>query len=259
MSEAPYLPEGPPESWVVEREKPRRLRWLLGLLAFALATALLLTVLTRSLLPDRTSWGSGILLGGGYVLTCEHVVRDGRHITVYWDGSAYSAELVVDSQERDLALLNVEELEANGIHWNAWRTLGSGDLVAAVGYPAGQSQPVTMVGDVLRVGAAALTPADAWLDDLVFVQGAYERGMSGAPLVNLWGELVGVVSGSILESEGVGVGFAVSANTARRWLASAAPQLQLSQTESASQASVSRATDAAREVVVRLQVAVWRR
>lgn len=259
MSEAPHLPEGPPETWVVEAEKPRRFRWLLGTLAFALATALLLTVLTRSLLPDRTSWGSGVLLGEDYVLTCEHVVRDGRDITVYWDGASYSAELVTDSQDLDLALLKVEGLQADGIRWNAWRTLGSGDLVTAVGYPAGNPQPVTMVGDVLRIGAAALTPEDAWLEDLVFVQGAYERGMSGAPLVNRWGELVGVVSGSILETEGVGVGFAVSANTARRWLASAAPRVSLPQTDTAPQGGVSQAADAARDAVVRLQVAIWGR
>ncbi len=254
MRERREVPPSVPDFINVEEEHPRQLRWLLGLLALGLAAALLITALTRMLSPAGTSWGSGQLVGGGYVLTCEHVVRGGVAVTVHWDGRAYAAEVVATSVQWDLALLEVEGVYGGGLPWRQWRVLGPGDTVVAVGYPAGSSRPVTVVGEILRVGASAMVPGDVRLDDLVMVHGAYEGGMSGAPLVNAWGEVVGVVSGSLAEGSAAGVGLAVSADSARRWLAAIAPQVSLPTGDAAERLQISQVAATAWEAAVRVQV-----
>ncbi len=258
MSKPQQLPGGVPDFADVEEERPRRLRWLLGLLALGLAVAMLATGVTRLLLPGRVSWGSGVILGGGYVLTCEHVVRDGVSFTVHWEGRAYEAEVVASSPPRDLALLEAEGVDGAGIAWSRWRVLGPGDMVLAVGYPAGTPRPATVVGEILQVGASAVAPGDVWLEDLVLVHGAYEGGMSGAPLVNMWGEVVGVVSGSLTEEGPAGVGLAVSADSARRWLAGAAPEVTLREGDVEDRLEISRVADVTRGAVVRLEVTLGR-
>ncbi len=254
MSNLGQLPNGVPDFTSIEEERPRRFRLALGFLALALAAALLVAALTRVLSPGNVLWGSGILVGDGFVLTCEHVVRDATKITVHWQDRAYGAQVIASSPLRDLALLESKELEGEGVRWTRWRLLGPGDMVVAVGYPAGNAKPVPVVGEVLQVGGSAWLPSDARLDDLVFVHGGYEGGMSGAPLFNVWGEVMGVVSGSFEEGDGAGVGLAVSADTARRWLAAVAPQVTLQEGQLRARLDISQVADAAREVVVRLEV-----
>jgi len=254
VSEHEYRPDGMTEPVELERERPRRVRWTLGFLALGLALALLLTVLLRMAMPGRVSWGSGVLLGDGYVLTGEHVIEGGRSYTVHWEGTTYQAELVEASRSQDLALLEVDGLEADGVSWTGWRTLGPGDLVVAVGYPAGQPQALSVTGEVLRVGERVRTPGDVVLSDVVLVYGAYEGGMSGAPVVNMWGELVGLVSGTLSGGDEGAVGLAISAASARRWLAEVAPDIVLLDEQMGDQVGLSQAAEAARDAVVRVEV-----
>ncbi len=254
MNEYEYFPSGTQEPVELERQRPRSVRWAFGFLAFGLALAVLLAVLLRIVLPGRVSWGSGVLLGNGYVLTCEHVIEEGRSYTVHWEGNTYKAQLVEASRSQDLALLEVDGLEAEGLSWTRGRSLGPGDVVVAVGYPAGQPQALSVSGEVLRVGEQVRTPGDVELRDVVLVYGAYEGGMSGAPLVNMWGELVGLVSGTLSGGETGRVGLAVSATSARRWLARVAPDIVLPEDQAGERLSLAQAADVARESVVRVEV-----
>ncbi|MFO8034094.1 MAG: serine protease [Candidatus Bipolaricaulota bacterium] len=254
MTESEHYPRRAPDFAEVEEEQPRRLRWLLWLLALGVAAAMLVTAITRMLLPGSISWGSGLILGDGYVLTCEHVVQNGETFTVYWDGRAYEAEVIETSRSEDLALLEVEELDGEGLPWSRWRVLGPGDVVVAVGYPAGSPRSVSISGEVLRVGASAMVPGDVRLENVVLVHGAYEGGMSGAPVVNMWGEVVGLVSGTLAEGNGAGIGLAVSADAARRWLAGIAPEVDLGEGETGERLELSQVANATGEVAVRLEV-----
>lgn len=258
MNDPEQLPSGMPDFVDIEEERPRRLRWVLGFLALALAVAVLVTALTRVLMPRQVSWGTGFLLGGGYVLTCEHVVRDGSRIAVHWEGRVYEAEVVASSGAHDLALLKGEALGAEGLPWNRWKALGPGDIVVAVGYPAGSAQPVTVVGEVLWAGTDVLNSKARSLENLLQVHGAYQGGMSGAPVLNVWGEVVGVVSGSVDQERGMGVGLAVPGFSAYRWLASTGVDLTLEEAGGEERLGISGATDSARAALVRLEVPVRR-
>ncbi len=139
-------------------------------------------------------WGSGVLIStDGHVLTCAHVVEHGGEITVRRRGSTQVAEILAVDRERDLAVLKIA---ANGLACLALSPSSSPDPdVQAVGYAmtacsmwgkfAGREQPdAETVAPVPAPGGKGRLRLDGPLNPC----------MTGAPLVNAKGDLVGLVN-----------------------------------------------------------------
>jgi putative serine protease PepD len=155
------------------------------------------------------SQGSGSYLGGGRVLTAAHVVQSNAAVVVYFENQRIGSALIVrrDTQ-RDLALLSISGLEGLGARPLEWRdsgTLREGDELLALGYPEGLpfSVKVGVVSGLRTVGATDLIQTDASLNP----------GMSGGPVLDASGRLVGVTDFGYLGA--VGLNFAVASSTAR--------------------------------------------
>jgi S1-C subfamily serine protease len=153
----------------------------------------------------ETPWGTGsaFYIGGGEWITAAHVVFGSETVTLYVGGAQLTAEVLGSHISSDIAVLRAETSVA-ALEWGVAPELAS--PVAVIGYPLGADTPSVTQGNVSRlfeVEGVSVVQTDA----------AINPGNSGGPVVDECGQVVGVVSARLSESEGIG--FAVAATEAQ--------------------------------------------
>jgi serine protease Do len=181
---------------------------------------------TRPRVMERPvqNMGSGFVVSpDGYIVTNEHVVSNASQITVAWpDGSTLEAERVGADPATDLALLKVSPAEPLPyLSWSNELRPIVGEWVIALGNPFGLFQaadPSVTVGVVSAVDRDLHSQRDGRIyRDMIQTDAAINRGNSGGPLVNAFGEVIGVNTAIISETGGsIGLGFAVPSSKATR-------------------------------------------
>lgn len=164
--------------------------------------------------------GSGVVVvDRGTILTSLHVVAGaGRIRVVFADGLESDARIVGQQPENDLAVLQAEtvpdDLAAAAVRPRA--DLRAGEHVVAVGFPFGIGPSVT-AGVVSGLKRQYRSPTgERVLSDLIQFDAAVNPGSSGGPLLNAFGEVVGIVTAMLDPGGGgfAGIGFAVPIETA---------------------------------------------
>ncbi|MGK2879600.1 MAG: S1C family serine protease [Mycobacterium sp.] len=167
--------------------------------------------------------GTGVVIGGGQVLTNFHVVQGADAITATVGGSSYPAVLLGFDRQHDIALI---ELQGGGGVPSA--SLGDsspvaiGDPVVAIGNHDGTNGSyVRSLGEVTELGRDlavedAFTGNQELLTDLIGVAADVRAGDSGGALVNADGEVIGVITAATVtfRMDPAGAGYAIPINTA---------------------------------------------
>ena len=160
--------------------------------------------------------GSGVVVTpDGYILTNNHVIDSADDIRVeFTDGRSFKAKLVGADKPSDLALLKVEATNLPTVAVGNSDQVQVGDVVLAVGNPLGIGQTVTM--GIISAKGRSTGSGDGSYEDFLQTDAPINHGNSGGALVNLKGELVGINSQIVSQSDGnIGIGFAIPANMAR--------------------------------------------
>jgi S1-C subfamily serine protease len=138
--------------------------------------------------------GSGVIVDAqhGYVLTANHVVAQAATVQVMTkDGRRLDAKLVGRDPGTDVAVLRVQGAQSlKTIPMGDSDRLDVGDFVIAVGNPFGLGQTVTS-GIVSALGRTGI--GEQGYEDFIQTDAAINPGNSGGALVNLRGELIGLV------------------------------------------------------------------
>ncbi len=171
----------------------------------------------------ESSLGSGVIVSGdGLIVTNHHVINGASEIKVVLsDRREFAAELILDDERTDLAVLRVDTEGAvlPSIPLRDSDDVEVGDLVLAIGNPFGVGQTVTS-GIV-----SALARTQVGIGDFSFfiqTDAAINPGNSGGALVTLDGQLLGINTAIYSRSGGsVGIGFAIPANMVRTVIDSA--------------------------------------
>jgi S1-C subfamily serine protease len=174
----------------------------------------------------QSSLGSGVVVGAdGYVLTNNHVVtgeqqrvslRDLNITVSLGDKRDVPAAVIGVDPATDLALLKIDAKNLPTIPWGDSSKLRIAEWVLAIGNPYQLNSTVTL-GIVSAVSRTNL--GISAYEDFVQTDAAINPGNSGGALVNARGELVGINTVIFSQSGGYqGIGFAVSANLAKRVL-----------------------------------------
>src|SRR5713101_6511910 len=165
---------------------------------------------------QQRALGSGVIVTtDGYILTNNHVVDGADEIKVeIADDRSFSAKLVGTDKASDLALLKVNASNLHAIALGNSEAVKVGDVVLAVGNPLGVGQTVTM--GIISAKGRSTSVGDGGYEDFLQTDAPINHGNSGGALVNTKGELVGINSQILSNSDGnIGIGFAIPANMAR--------------------------------------------
>jgi len=164
--------------------------------------------------------GAGVIIDeNAQILTSLHVVRDALEIHVlFMDGTRSTAQIVTTQPENDIALLKADQPPpqfAPAVMGNP-NALNIGDDVFAVGSPFGLTASES-AGIVSGLNRIYHPNKDLRLEKMIQFDAAVNPGNSGGPLVNRYGEVVGIVTGLLNPTDQnffVGIGFAVPIDAA---------------------------------------------
>jgi len=165
--------------------------------------------------------GSGFIYdlnGQDIIITNYHVVDGGTNITVtFQDGNAYSAKVLGSDIYSDLAVLstNAPQSELVPLNITSSTELQVGDEVIAIGSPYGLAGSMT-TGIVSALGRTITEDTTNGYDiaDIIQTSTAINPGNSGGPLLDAQGQVVGITTAIVSDSQGLG--FAIPSDTILR-------------------------------------------
>jgi serine protease Do len=163
--------------------------------------------------------GSGVILTpDGYIVTNDHVVDGATQIRVTLnDRRVFTAKLIGVDKLNDLAVIKIDAHDLTSVPWGDSTKVKPGETVLAFGNPFGNF-PFTVTRGII----SGLDRPNPYRDDPrkpgAFIQtdAAINPGNSGGPLVNAYGEVIGIntfiISGS---GSFAGAGFAIPSQIAQ--------------------------------------------
>ncbi len=167
------------------------------------------------------SLGTGTIVdSNGDILTSLHVVANATEIQlVFADGTTSSATVANQQPENDIAVLKADKLPAQiipAVLGNP-KAMHVGDEAYVVGNPYGLYS--SMSAGVISGFNRTFQPANSKLSlkGLIQIDAAVNPGNSGGPLLNRYGEVIGIVEGLANPTDQnffVGIGFAIPINVA---------------------------------------------
>ena len=167
-----------------------------------------------------SSTGTGVILSAdGYVVTNAHVVENARSVEVLLsDGTKLSAQSVGQDQVSDLAVLYVQHTALQPASFGDSSALRVGDAVVAIGDPLGTALRGTMTDGIVSAINRDITTGGRTMT-LIQTNAALNSGNSGGPLLNCYGQVIGINTmkiGDYVNSAGVeGLGFAIPSTTVK--------------------------------------------
>lgn len=162
--------------------------------------------------------GSGFIIDDqGHIITNNHVIAGARQVQVAVgnDKQRYRADIVGADQRSDLAVLKINAgRKLPFLRLGDSSALQVGQKVLAIGNPFGQFQNTLTVGVVSSLGRQVRDPSGGELDEVIQTDAAINRGNSGGPLLNSRGEVIGVNT-LIIGETNLGIAFAIPSNRAK--------------------------------------------
>ena len=183
-------------------------------------------VLIQGTTSDGRVQGSGFVYRFAnrmVVITNNHVVSGANSISVtFWNGHGYAATVLGTDAYADLAVVSVEGApvgEFKPVEIVSSSSLRVGDQVIAIGNPYGLVGSAT-TGIASAVGRTITedTAGGFAIANVIQTSAPINPGNSGGPLLNALGNVVGITTAIVSDSQGLG--FAVPSNTILREISS---------------------------------------
>ena len=156
--------------------------------------------------------GSGIIFSeDGYIVTNAHVVDGATSLkAILSDGTTYEAELVGSDTLTDLAVLKIDATGLQAAEFGSSEDLRVADQVMAIGNPGGyQLNSSVTIGYVSALNRAITNSSTGYTMEYIQTDAAINPGNSGGPLVNMYGQVIGINSAKIVSEQYEGMGFAI--------------------------------------------------
>lgn len=183
-----------------------------------------LEVAATGMFPGQAATGSGsgfLVTDDGTIVTAYHVIEDASSIIVVLsDGTELVATVVATDEDNDVAIIDVEG-DGYATLPLADGEVSVGETVIAIGNALGEYEATVTVG-VVSGTDRSVEVADGRvvrsLDGLIQTDAALASGMSGGPILNLAGEVIGISTADAGNADGIA--FAEPVSVAAELLAS---------------------------------------
>ncbi|MDE6520740.1 MAG: trypsin-like peptidase domain-containing protein [Ruminococcus sp.] len=180
---------------------------------------------------ESTSVGTGtgvIITENGYIVTNAHVIYDSQYgsglannISVLLDDNkTYDAEVIGYDVDCDLAVIKINAEGLTPAEFGNSDALKLGESVTAIGNPLGFELMNTVTSGIISGLNRNITINDKSMN-LIQTDTAINSGNSGGPLINKYGQVIGINSSKMSSSYGSeasieGIGFAIPSNEASK-------------------------------------------
>ena len=168
--------------------------------------------ITASAQSGKSS-GTGIVLSAdGYLITNHHVIENAQVIAVQTsDDRQFQASIIGSDEASDLAVLKVDATDLQPAEFGDSGKLAVGDRVVAIGDPLGAQLRGTMTSGIVSAINRDLEVNDRTMT-LIQTDAALNNGNSGGPLINCYGQVIGINTmklRSYYSTTAEGLGFAI--------------------------------------------------
>lgn len=158
------------------------------------------------------SLGSGFIISkDGYIVTNDHVVREAESIQVKLSNDkVYNAKVVGGDQKSDIAVIKINASDLPVAVLGDSEKLEVGQWAIAIGNPFGLDRTMT-VGIISATGRSNM--GIETYENFIQTDASINPGNSGGPLLNVYGEVIGI--NTAIVAAGQGIGFAIPVDMAK--------------------------------------------
>ena len=163
--------------------------------------------------PNLGGTGTGFVINRNHVVTAHHVVDECREVTVTHSHTNYPTRVIARDSHNDLGLLRLQGSISGTAKLRSGRSIRLGENIATYGYP--------MVGTLANSASTSegvINALAGFGNDSRFFRydASTQPGNSGGPLLDLSGNVVGVISHRFKKE--TGVNFAIKSNIVENFL-----------------------------------------
>lgn len=164
--------------------------------------------------------GTGVVYSqDGYIVTNYHVIEGATSCAVAMDtGDIYQAYYVAGDEDYDLAVLKINQTGLTAATFAQSDFLTVGDAVYAIGNPLGLELRGTFTDGIVSAINRDVEVDGRTMSTLIQTNAALNSGNSGGPLINIYGQVVGIntVKMGSGSTSVEGIGFAIPSATVQR-------------------------------------------
>lgn len=169
---------------------------------------------------DVIGQGSGVIMSDeGYIITNAHVLLDSDNFLVntikviLQSEEAYEAELIGTDSKTDIAVIKIDAVNLTAAEFGNSDQISVGDRAIAIGNPGGVSFMGSVSQGIISGLNRTVKTDSGYSMSLIQTDAAINPGNSGGPLVNHYGQVIGINSAKIKQLDYEGIGFSIPINT----------------------------------------------
>ena len=166
-----------------------------------------------------SSEGSGIIISDkGYIVTNSHVVKNSKQINikiVLSNSEECSGKVVGYDSKTDLAVIKIDKSGLQAATFGNSDEVKAGASVLAIGNPLGLNFASSITRGIVSAINRSASGSPKSLVKYIQTDAAINPGNSGGPLINMYGQIIGINSSKIVVAHCEGMGFAIPSNTVK--------------------------------------------
>lgn len=164
--------------------------------------------------------GTGIIMSSdGYIITNAHVVEGATSISVllpssYADDNSSEEELTIDATlvgkdtQTDIAVLKIDKTGLTPAEFGKSSDVQVGEVAIVIGNPLGFELANSVTAGIVSAVDRTITVDDRTMN-CIQTDASINSGNSGGPLINAYGQVIGITSAKVTSTYGEGLGFAI--------------------------------------------------
>ncbi|MDO5125216.1 MAG: trypsin-like peptidase domain-containing protein [Ruminococcus sp.] len=179
-----------------------------------------------------TATGTGIIMSeDGYIITNAHVIDGAQAVSVVLpsnyteekddssgkldnllkkddDDKTIKAEIIGKDIQTDIAVIKIDKKDLTPVEFGTSAEVLVGEVSIVIGNPLGFNLANTVTAGIISATDRSLTIEDRTMN-LIQTDASINSGNSGGPLINAYGQVIGITSAKVASTYGEGLGFAI--------------------------------------------------